>query len=127
MQKTRVRFHLGKGEHFMMWQIRYANSDIVRYVDPMEHRLLLTNGKLVNKQKTAKKIHDGAHKSVCAWIECDDAAPVKAYLPTEKATPVWFNPRKYVNWVDSDGNNLDGKEFLMAFTVGRNVYIEWEV
>ena len=110
----------------MMWQIRYADSDIVRYVDPMKSTLLLTNGKLVNKPKTAKKIHDGAHKTVCAWIECDDVVPVKTHILTENATPVWFNPRKYVNWVDSDGNNLDGKEFLMAFTVGRNVYIEWE-
>lgn len=123
-KKIKVRFHLANGENYMKWQVKYPDG-LTTYVDPMEKTLVMTNAKLCNRPKTAEKIYCGADKTVCAWVACDDVLmSARSNVDTNKYTAVWFNPRKQINWVDNDGNNMDGKEFKLAFTQGRNVFVQ---
>lgn len=67
--KIQVRFHLGAGKNFMKWQVKEDGR--VSYFDPETTNLVLINAKLRNQIETAKKINQGANKTVCAWVECD--------------------------------------------------------
>ena len=44
----------------------------VIYCDPMKQSILLTNCRLVNKEKAAKNIFSGANKYVCSWVEFEE-------------------------------------------------------
>ena len=66
----RVRFHLGRGANYMKWQVRDSNGG-VRYYDPESVRQVMLNAKLHNRPNVAKKICEGANKTVCAWVECE--------------------------------------------------------
>lgn len=119
--KTRVRFHLGAGENYMKWQIKTANK--VSYVAPEHHQIVMFNAKLINQANTAKKIYEGANKTVCAWIECDEVKVVSNVSAIGNDwSPLFFNPRKNINWVDSDGNNVNKSEYSLVYTVDRNIF-----
>ena len=66
----KVRFHLGRGKHFMQWQIK-SDENVVSYVDPLDNQLAMLGCRLSLQPSAAQKIHDGANKTVCAWIECE--------------------------------------------------------
>lgn len=119
----KVRFHLGKGEHFMHWQIKQGNK-IVAWVNPSESNLILWKCKLVNNKTTANKILAGADKSVCAWIECEDCKIAHtASMPNTWAI-VKFNPKKCNHWYPADKPDLDidRERFDIIYTSGRTVY-----
>ena len=71
--KIRVRFHLGKGKHFRMWQIKGKDSEgkwlKTSYFPPEGTTVVMYGCKLVVRERAAQKIHEGANKSVCAWVE----------------------------------------------------------
>ena len=113
---NRVRFHLGKGRHFGHWQVRSGLS--VRYHDPAEASLVLRGCRLVNSPGVAKRIHGGAHKTPCAWIECES---IEARPPQEfDGEPVRYNPRVAPHWIYRD-SNADGTAFAVLRTSGRSV------
>lgn len=116
MKKTRVRFHLGAGKHFMHWQIRYPNGDI-QYVDPSEHNMLLHGCQLKNRKGTAKRIHEGGEKVVCAWVECDW---IQMVFWSSKGTPLTYNPRVRPNWMCM-GENVDNARYQRIQTIGKNL------
>ena len=121
MNKTKVRFHLGAGENYMKWQVKTGNK--VTYVAPEEHNIVMFNAKLVNQVGTAKKIHEGANKTVCAWIECDEARVVSQVSAVSNDwSPLFFNPRKNINWIDSEGNNVNKREYTLIYTIDRNIF-----
>jgi hypothetical protein len=114
---SRVRFHLGAGEHCGHWQIR--TGERVEYVDPCEASLELRGCRLVNRPGLAKRIHDGANKTPCAWIECDSV--LTRPCETQAGEPVQFNPRVAPHWLYR-GRRADGMEFAVLKTSGRNVH-----
>ena len=116
MKKIRVRFHLAAGEHFMHWQIRYPNGD-VQYVKPSEQNMLLHGCKLRNQKGTAKKIHEGSSKTVCAWIECDW---IQNVFMSDRGTPLSYNPKVAPYWM-SMGENMDDKTFDRIQTRGNKL------
>ena len=112
-----VRFHLGNGPHCGHWQIRDGRR--VRYVDPSEASLRLRGCRLVNRRGTAERIHAGAHKTPCAWVECDE---VEVYPPLTQSTgaSVRYNPRVSPHWI-FEGRDADGMEFALLSTAGNKL------
>jgi|TARA_R110000803_G_scaffold46425_6_gene97463 hypothetical protein len=119
MTKTKVRFHLAEGPNKHRWQVK--TGDEVDYYDPEDVVLSMHNCKLKNRSKEAKKIHDGANKNVCAWIECEiimvwDKSPT---CPPSPDRFIRYNPRQTPHWVNDKRENLDNKTFDTLLTYDR--------
>lgn len=124
MSMIRVRFHLGRGKHYQHWQIRHPDGR-VEYADPGKVCLYLGGCRLRNHRSTAKRIHAGADKKVCAWVDARYASilPIHAgesaaRLPGESLA---FNPRVAPHWTDSEGRDIDGMEYDSIATIGRSL------
>lgn len=125
MSKYKIRFNLGRGENYLKWKVTSPNGD-VNYYEPNNVCLHMENCKLVNQQGTAKKIHDGANKTVCAWIESETVTifePLKDTLNLipKNGTKVSFNPRVQPNWV-CDGEIVDKGRFDVLYSFENGVY-----
>ena len=129
----RVRFHLANGPHFMQWQVTNKATNEVTYYDPAVTSLELFSAVLRNQPATARKIHQGANKSVCAWIDCASILVVSAGREIVQSCEesldrlglpcVRYNPRIAPNWVDDAGQNIDGAKFSQLSTIGRRVKV----
>ena len=116
-----VRFNLGAGENFMKWKIQKGN--VSDYYEPSEVLIIMEGCKLVNQQGTAQKIFDGANKTVCAWVECDNVRVIpKAVTSNESSDKVSYNPRVTPHWT-LNGEIVDKQEFQWLFTAGREVRV----
>jgi len=132
----KVRFHLGRGEHFMHWQIKSklntgdgtGAKEIVDYVDPLDNQLAMLGCKLSLQPTAAQKIHDGANKTVCAWIECESVQvlEVNRLKPNEQDYRVKFNPRQNPEWTDGYNNVVSGNEYEIIFTNDRTLWVVGE-
>ena len=123
MKNAKVRFNLGQGKNFMKWKIEHSEGVI--YLSPEDVNLKLVNARLRNQKATANKIKEGANKSVCSWILCDEVEVLRSpnpYHATSTSEQVRYNPRVNPFWMDSEGNNIDGNSFDVLFTNGRNIY-----
>ena len=127
----KVRFHLGRGEHFMHWQIKSklntgdgtGAKEVVDYVDPQDNQLAMLGCKLSVQPTAAQKIHDGANKTVCAWIECEDLRITSRTIPGSVLDwELRYNPRVEPRWTDGHGQgDYDNQEFDFLWTEGRKV------
>jgi len=132
----KVRFHLGRGEHFMHWQIKSklntgdgtGAKEIVDYVDPLDNQLAMLGCKLSLQPTAAQKIHDGANKTVCAWIECESVQvlEVNRLKPNEQDYRIKFNPRQNPEWTDGYNNVVSGNEYEIIFTNDRTLWVVGE-
>jgi hypothetical protein len=116
----KVRFHLGAGDYFGFWQIK--GPDGVNYYDPTNFSLVMFGCTLRNYKNTARKINEGAHKTVCAWIDCELVVPYSHELPIDGAGKLCYNPKKCINWTNEAGEDKDGAQFHMLFSVHRGIY-----
>ena len=109
MTKIKVRFNLGKGENYMKWKIEADGRS--EYYSPDEYNLFMYGCQLKNQRATANKIHQGANKSVCAWILCDNIFLGQNVELPEANTRLTYNPRVRPNWmageVVADNANFD--------------------
>ena len=78
--------------------------------------------KLFNQKGSAKKIYEGANKTVCAWVECDNVDIIDRVIVHSSARKVCYNPRVTPNW-ELDGENVDKSEFDELFTVKNTVRV----
>lgn len=121
--KFKVRFHLAKGVNYKHFQITNPKGEKY-YFDPSEVQLRITNGKLVNHYSTAKKIFEGANKTVCSWIECESVYLIADGLDTPlQGIEAHYNPRHEPNWV-VDGENADSRSYDSLYTIGNKVFIQ---
>ncbi len=124
-----LRFHLGAGENFMKWQVKTKNS--VSYYDPEDYIIVLSDCVFKNRKSVAKKIHDGDHKTVCAWVSGSLLSIDRRNggWPSLQSpfSPAFYNPKKVPNWVDGDGNNIDHLKASIVVTSGRNVYFSSKI
>ena len=67
----KVRFNLGAGVRFMKWKITNPDGNHT-YHEPNDVVLKLKGCKLYNNVSGAKKIKDGANKTVVAWVVAED-------------------------------------------------------
>ncbi len=129
----KVRFHLGRGTNFMKWQITSnlntgdgtGAKHVVSYVNPQENQLAMLGCKLSLQPTAAQKIHDGANKTVCAWIECEavQVLEVNRLKPNEQDYRIKFNPRQSPNWTDGYNNIVSGNEYEILFTNDRTLWV----
>ena len=117
----KVRFNLGRGENYQKWQITNTSNGEVFYLVPESFNLELRGCTLRNQKGVANKIHEGANKTVCAWINCEEVI-VRSSDPLN-GEAVRYNPRVNPNWI-CDGENVDGKRFETLVTYKRNIYID---
>ncbi len=96
----KVRFNLSAGKNYMKWKVEYPDRK-PEYYDPNEFQLVLGGCLLKNHKKTAEKIHQGANKTVCAWVLCDHITIHKAGAVeiTENCYQIKYNPRVRPNWM----------------------------
>lgn len=116
----KVRFNLGRGERYMKWKIQYSDKS-VEYLDPETTQLIMKGCRLVNNPKVARKIFDGNHKVVCAWVLCDEIQKKRKPVFSKNIKRIYYNPKIKPNWVYRN-KNVDGSEFETLFTIGRSVY-----
>ena len=132
----KVRFHLGRGKNFMKWQVTSnlntgdgtGAKHVVSYVNPQENQLAMLGCKLSLQPTAAQKIHDGANKTVCAWIECESVQvlEVNRLKPNEQDYRVKFNPRQNPEWTDGYNNVVSGNEYEIIFTNDRTLWVVGE-
>lgn len=110
----------------MKWQVKAPGY--VQYVDPAEHQIAMFNAKLKVQTGTSKKIHEGACKTVCAWVECDEFQITR----NDKISPnvndfyVRFNPRRNPEWVDMHDNIMSGEEYSLLVSQDRSLFVVTE-
>lgn len=120
-RNIKVRFHLGLGKNYMMWRIEDMRTREVIFISPSDISFKMTDCKLYNQKSASKKIHNGANKTVCSWIMCEDIVRIDESLPFMGKDRVSYNPRITPNW-ELNGQNVDGKEFFNLVTLGNKVY-----
>jgi len=125
----KVRFHLGRGKNFMKWQVKYLGTeyggdDVVNYVDPEHKSIAMFGCRLRVQPSKAQEIHDGANKSVCAWIACEHTQVVDKPMPmTIFDTRISFNPKRSVHWMTEEGEIKDGEFIPLIVTNERELFI----
>ena len=123
MKKIKVRFNLGAGKHYMKWKIEGPLG--VEYHDPNKVQLVMYNCKLKNNKKTAQKIFDGTHKTVCAWILCDSVdinyLDTPHYETKSGLNQIKYNPRVAPNWVLNECN-YDNFTIPKIISVGNKLF-----
>jgi hypothetical protein len=133
-KRFKVRFHLAKGEHFMYWQVTDGQTGEVSYCDPKVVLMHLSGCRLHNQPGTARKVFEGADKTVCAWIACDGVliAPfgssgIPEYVETcfsgRDVERVSYNPKVAPNWRNGAGENVDKAEFDRVIVAHRSVFV----
>ena len=122
----KIRFHLARGENFMKWQVKAPGY--VQYVDPAEHQIAMFNAKLKVQLGTSKKIHEGACKTVCAWVQCEEFQITRndKIKPNVNDFYVRFNPRHNPNWVDMQNTILSDEEYSLLVSQDRSLFVVTE-
>ncbi len=116
----KVRFHLGKGQHFMKWQIRDGKN--VQYFNPDSVILMMKGCKLHNNISTAEKIFNGSDKTVCAWVECESVEVVNLNLNVESLECIQYNPKISPHWRNHLNENIDNRFFGAIISQGKKLY-----
>ncbi len=103
MKRIRVRFNLGKGKNFMKWKVEFPDKR-VQYYDPATTQLVMFGCQLRNYKKVAEKIYNGANKTVCAWVLCEDIdIRTERFIPFDaNCDRIRYNPRIKPNWLLND-------------------------
>jgi hypothetical protein len=122
MRKTiKVRFNLSSGKNFMKWKVEHPNG-MVEYLSPDDVQLVMSGCVLKNHKKTATKIFEGFHKTVCAWILCDEITVLPETKIVDNTQQVKYNPRVQPNWV-IDGEIADNSRVEKLHTLGKGVFV----
>lgn len=129
MRRIKVRFNLGRGENYLKWKVDKPigkNQYETSYYDPKMFQLTMINCTLKNNKTTAVKIFEGADKSVCAWVLCEDIVinPINSFVKTKTISKrfkeVSYNPRLVPNWVFL-GEDADGYQFQLIHSNNRKL------
>ena len=120
-KKIKVRFNLGRGVNYMKWKVQYPNGH-VNFYSPDQTQLVMSGCILKNSRSTALKIFSGNHKTVCAWILCDDIEILKVNVLWDNGRQVKYNPKVLPFW-NIDGVDMDGSKFNNMYTFGKKLNI----
>ena len=128
MKLIKVRFNLGAGVNYMKWKIDIPGESS-KYIDPAAVQLRMTGCTVKNQKSTASKIHQGAHKSVCAWILCHEITiltnldSVPSITQLKNFEPLSYNPRVQPNWL-CGGKNVDNESYDNIVSMDKNLFVE---
>jgi hypothetical protein len=122
-KRIKVRFNLGRGKNYMKWKVEYPNK-VVEYLNPTEVQLVMKNCQLRNHKGVANKIFNGANKTVCAWVLCEQIEIVtkdfKHYDILSRKLK--YNPRVKPNWLLNE-EIVDNHYFFDIGSVDYGLYI----
>jgi len=123
MAKYKLRFNLGAGKNYKKWKITSPIGD-AKYVIPEDVTIVMAGCKLVNQKGTAIKIHEGANKTVCAWVECDSVVVYHKMSESDIIVggSVCYNPKITPNWVHFE-KNADKLQFSNLVTKDNMIYV----
>jgi hypothetical protein len=123
-KKIKVRFNLGRGPNYMKWKITYP-SGTIEYASPTSTQIVMKGCTLKNSRTTAEKIFNGQHKTVCAWILCNEIevkfSEFKSFEDTFLSRAE-YNPRVKPYWTIK-GSNSDNLYFGEITTEDKILYI----
>ncbi len=94
MKSIKVRFNLSRGVNYLKWKIEYPDGNVM-YYHPTGVQLVMGECTLKNYKKTAEKIHNGANKSVCAWVLCKTLDLKFDNFITDNTTQIKYNQVGY--------------------------------
>ena len=123
-----VRFHLGRGENYMHWQVKAmcGRKKLQEfYYDPFYYQLEMIGCKLVNKLNKAKKVHAAGKKDVSGWVKCDEVM-INNEIGVDNLEKLHYNPIRDVHWRrESDSGEFawDGSEYATLITNNKQVYV----
>lgn len=120
-RQYKCRFHLGAGKNFMHWRVENVATKEVTFYNPEHYQIVMRDCFLRNQKTTAKKIHEGDNKTVCAWIEAANVIVFEDSGKTPFGDKVSYNPKITPNWV-INGENADGQTMKTIITKGRTPY-----
>lgn len=118
----KVRFNLGKGKKFMTWKITHPDGTHT-YHEPSEVVLKLKGCRLYNNVSGAKRIFEGAHKYVVAWVEAEEVTVLEQRQLQVAFDKVCYNPRTSPHWT-IDGEIVDGQKFEAMVSINRGLYLQ---
>ncbi len=124
MKRIKVRFNLSRGQNYMKWKVQYP-SGVVEYCDPKSTQIVMMGCTLKNSRATAEKIYDGQHKTVCAWILCDNIEIKFSGFKSFEGTYLsraQYNPRVKPYWTIK-GSNSDNLNLGELTTEDKIIYI----
>ena len=127
MKSIKVRFNLAAGKNYMTWKIDIPGQP-ARYVSPDAVQLRMTGCTVKNQKSTASKIHQGANKSVCAWILCNEIdiladLRIPSVRQLKDHEQLSYNPRVQPNWL-CGGQNVDGASYDNIVSMGKTLFVE---
>lgn len=125
MKRYKIRFHLGRGENFQKWQVFDRKYNDKKYYDPAKVSILMKDCVLGNRPATARKIMNGEHKTVCAWVACEDYQlwDTDVLIPnTLGMTQYKYNPKKNPHWFTDRRKDVDNMRFQELTTIDRRIY-----
>ena len=120
MKSIKVRFNLSRGVNYLKWKVEYPDGNVMYYY-PTGVQLVMGNCTLKNYKKVAEKIHNGANKSVCAWVLCKTLELKFDNFITDNTTQIKFNPRVQPNWI-INGEVSDGKKLDSIHSIGHSLF-----
>ena len=121
-RRTRVRFNLGKGKNYMKWRVLRPDGT-VEFLDPSEVQLVMIGCTFKNSKKAAQKIFEGANKTVCAWVLCDELRVERPLEFSENQDiQAAYNPRVAPNWRIAE-TDVDDRNTPVLHTIGKNIYL----
>lgn len=121
-KKIKVRFNLGRGVNYMKWKVQYPNGHI-HFFSPTHTQIIMKGCTLKNNRATALKILRGEHKTVCAWVLCEDVEIRREEFLPENETRIKYNPRVLPFW-NLDGKDMDGSHVNELYSVDYGLYIK---
>jgi hypothetical protein len=120
MKSIKVRFNLSRGVNYLKWKVEYPDGNVMYYY-PTGVQLVMGDCTLKNYKKVAEKIHNGANKSVCAWVLCKTLELKFDNFITDNTTQIKFNPRVQPNWM-VNGEVSDGKKLNGIHSIGYSLF-----
>jgi hypothetical protein len=120
MKSIKVRFNLSRGVNYLKWKVEYPDGNVMYYY-PTGVQLVMGDCTLKNYKKVAEKIHNGANKSVCAWVLCKTLELKFDNFITDNTTQIKFNPRVQPNWI-INGEVSDGKKLDSIHSIGHSLF-----
>lgn len=120
MKSIKVRFNLSRGVNYLKWKVEYPDGNVMYYY-PTGVQLIMGDCTLKNYKKVAEKIHNGANKSVCAWVLCKTLDLKFDNFITDDTTQIKFNPRVQPNWM-VNGEVSDGKKLDSIHSIGHSLF-----
>ena len=107
-----------------MWKVEWPDGR-VEYHSPTDTQIIMQYCTLKNSRKLATRIFLGEHKTVCAWVLCQNIAIRKDTFIRDESHKIRYNPKEAPYWQDMEGRNLDGHKFDHLHTIDYGIYISY--